>query len=261
MPTSVDQAYSQPASGLSKGKLIGAGLVLSIHIMFFWALQSGIAQKSYEKIKNTVEARIILEPKIEVAPEPPKIVPKIEVKPLPVENKVKPEPKPVPQTTTTVTATPPKASDPPKVVSAVPETPQAVAATASATSSAATSSAAIATQAPDPATASASASGTTTAVAKPSPKTGATLPKGTCEEPDYPPISMRAREEGTVLLEFTVNPDGKVVQSKVLSSSGFPRLDDAARNAFGKCKFSPATADGQPVQGTTKVRYTWTMTE
>jgi periplasmic protein TonB len=240
-----EQTYGNRPNKFSSGQLIGAGLVVGIHIVFFWALQSGVAQKSFEKIKKTVEAKIIIEPKVEVKPEPPKIEPKTEVKPK-VELKV----------------TPPKPIEPPKVVAPpVVEAPPVIAAVPSP----APSPIAIPPPAPAPVVVQAPAPPPTPVVvaapAKVIAKTGATLPKGSCEEPDYPAISARAKEEGSVLLEFTVSAEGKVIQSKVLSSSGFPRLDEAAKAAYGKCKFSPATSDGQPVQGTTKVRYNWTLTE
>jgi periplasmic protein TonB len=244
-----EQTYGTRPNKFSNGQLLGAGLVVGIHIVFFWALQSGVAQKSFEKIKKTVEAKIIIEPKVEVKPEPPKIEPKVEPK---VEVKPKLEPK----------VTPPKPLEPPKVAAPpAVEAPPIIAAVPSP----APSPIAVPAPAPVPVTvptpAAPPAPVVVTAPAKAVAKTGATLPKGSCEEPDYPAISARAKEEGSVLLEFTVSAEGKVVQSKVLSSSGFPRLDEAAKAAYSKCKFSPATTDGQPVQGTTKVRYNWTLTE
>jgi periplasmic protein TonB len=245
-----EQTYGDGPKKLTNGQIIGAGLVVGIHIVFFWALQSGVAQKSFEKIKKTVEAKIIIEPKIEVKPEPPKVEPKVEVKPK-TEPKVEPKP------------APPKPLEPPKVTTPpVVEAPPVIAAVPSPTPSPTPSP--IAAPAPVVTPAPVIAPAPVPVVAAPAKvvaKTGATLPRGSCEEPDYPPISARAKEEGSVLLEFTVSAEGKVIQSKVLSSSGFPRLDEAAKAAYGKCKFSPATSDGQPVQGTTRVRYNWVLAE
>jgi periplasmic protein TonB len=265
MATSVDpschshspiQGYGAATRTLSKGQLVGAGLVVGIHIVFFWALQSGVAQKSFEKIKKTVEAKIILEPKVEVKPEPPKIAPKVEIKPAKIE--------PKPETKIEPKVAPPKLDkplEPPKVAPTIVEAPAVIAAVPSPAPSPVSVPSPAAATAPTPNPTPAAIPAAAPTQPKAAPKTGATLAKGTCEEPDYPPISLRAKEEGAVLLEFTVSPEGKVVQSKVLSSSGFPRLDEAARNAFSKCKFSPATADGQAVQGSAKFRYNWTLTE
>lgn len=76
-----------------------------------------------------------------------------------------------------------------------------------------------------------------------------------CQEPEYPASSARLGETGRVVLELLVGVDGKVIDSKVETSSGFPRLDEAARNALSLCKFKPGTADGQPEQTWAKIAY------
>ena len=48
-------------------------------------------------------------------------------------------------------------------------------------------------------------------------------------------------------LSFLIDVDGKVLDSKVDRSSGFRRLDEAARAGLGLCKFKPATLNGLPV--------------
>jgi periplasmic protein TonB len=253
-------SYGSKVGKLSNGQLVGAGLVVGIHMVFFWALQNGVAQKSFEKVKKTIEATIITEPKLEPPKvEPPqvqpKVVPKVEVKPAKPEPKAenKPEAKVVPPKQ--IAAQP----DAPKQVTPPNEIPAVVSAATSPISVAAAAPASVQPAAAPTSTpvAAAPVAAPTKAVAK----TGATFAKGSCDEPAYPAISARAQEEGSVLLEFTVSPEGKVIQSKVLSSSGFPRLDEAAKAAYGKCKFAPATADGVPVQGSAKVRYTWTLSE
>jgi periplasmic protein TonB len=90
-------------------------------------------------------------------------------------------------------------------------------------------------------------------------RTAATQITGSCERPTYPVISKRAGEEGRVVLEFVIGVDGRVLQSKIASSSGFPRLDEAARTALSKCQFSPATVDGQPVQASTRQPFVWEL--
>src|SRR5579883_890846 len=67
-----------------------------------------------------------------------------------------------------------------------------------------------------------------------------------CREPEYPPSSARLGEAGRVVLALLVGVDGRVTDSKVEQSSGFPRLDEAAREALSLCKFKPGTVDGQP---------------
>ncbi len=55
--------------------------------------------------------------------------------------------------------------------------------------------------------------------------------------PTYPANAYSNGETGTVQLALLVNGDGKVVESKVQKSSGYPELDKAARRALSQCKF------------------------
>lgn len=67
-------------------------------------------------------------------------------------------------------------------------------------------------------------------------------------QPDYPPTSRRLGEEGSVILQVMVGTDGKVQEAKVQTSSGFPRLDEAAlKHALRAWRFNPGTEDGKPV--------------
>lgn len=76
-----------------------------------------------------------------------------------------------------------------------------------------------------------------------------------CREPEYPASSARLGEAGRVELALLVGVDGKVTESKVEKSSGFPRLDEAARSALSLCKFKPGTADGRAEQAWAKIAY------
>jgi TonB family protein len=78
-----------------------------------------------------------------------------------------------------------------------------------------------------------------------------------CERPDYPPGSIEAGESGLVLLEFLVGVDGKLLESNIKKTSGFVKLDEAARLSLSRCKFSPAHKDGVPIQSTALIEYLW----
>ncbi len=80
-----------------------------------------------------------------------------------------------------------------------------------------------------------------------------------CDEPEYPSASRRAEETGTVTLRFLIDVDGRVVDSKIETSSGFPRLDRAARDALSRCTFKAGTVDGKPEQSWASIRYTWRL--
>jgi periplasmic protein TonB len=68
--------------------------------------------------------------------------------------------------------------------------------------------------------------------------------------PRYPPESQRSRERGTVLLRVLVDALGRPAQIEVERSSGYARLDAAARNAVEKALFRPHEVNGvaQPAQ-------------
>jgi TonB family protein len=68
--------------------------------------------------------------------------------------------------------------------------------------------------------------------------------------PPYPRISLRLNEEGSVLVRIHVDADGRVSSVEVLESSGFERLDEAAKAGVRSWRFEPALQGGKPVAGT-----------
>jgi protein TonB len=68
--------------------------------------------------------------------------------------------------------------------------------------------------------------------------------------PVYPRESQRRREHGTVILRVLVDAEGRPAQIRVEQSSGFERLDSAAREAVAKFLFRPYEVNGvaQPAQ-------------
>lgn len=79
----------------------------------------------------------------------------------------------------------------------------------------------------------------------------------TCKKPEYPTESFKANESGSVLLRFFINVDGDVTQSQIERSSGYDRLDEAARTVLQACKFRPGSINGRPVAAWAPVEYTW----
>ncbi len=73
-------------------------------------------------------------------------------------------------------------------------------------------------------------------------------------EPEYPRLSVRLGEEGTVVVRIDVGADGSVVDVAVLESSGFSRLDEAAVSALRRWVFKPALAAGRAVAGSLEHR-------
>jgi bla regulator protein BlaR1 len=81
----------------------------------------------------------------------------------------------------------------------------------------------------------------------------------TCVKPMYPQTDLNAGHEGAVDLAFLVARDGSVSASKVVQSSGYASLDEAARAAIAQCRFQPALARRQAVRQWAMVRYVWTL--
>ena len=65
--------------------------------------------------------------------------------------------------------------------------------------------------------------------------------------PSYPPVSKRMREQGQVLLRVLVNTTGRADDVQLRTSSGFPRLDDSARDTVRDWKFVPARRGNEAV--------------
>lgn len=58
--------------------------------------------------------------------------------------------------------------------------------------------------------------------------------------PAYPAVSRRLGEQGRALLRVFVDADGRAREVQVQTSSGYPRLDRAARAAVERWQFAPA---------------------
>lgn len=56
----------------------------------------------------------------------------------------------------------------------------------------------------------------------------------------YPTGSRRREEQGTVKVRICVDPAGRVTDTRVADTSGFPDLDDAALRAAAQFRFKPA---------------------
>lgn len=65
--------------------------------------------------------------------------------------------------------------------------------------------------------------------------------------PEYPRVSKRIGEHGKVLLRVYVSAAGEPEQVEIRTSSGSPRLDEAARQAVWHWKFVPARQGGDEV--------------
>ncbi|HEY6645209.1 TonB family protein [Povalibacter sp.] len=64
--------------------------------------------------------------------------------------------------------------------------------------------------------------------------------------PRYPPASRKLREQGLVILRVLIDEHGVACSIEIETSSGFSRLDHAAREAVERAAFRPYVEDGSP---------------
>lgn len=93
----------------------------------------------------------------------------------------------------------------------------------------------------------------TAAKPKPKPSTDREVEPIARVQPTYPREALRARQEGTVLLNVDVDAAGNVSDVGFARRSGTRELDRAAADAVRKWKFRPAMADGKAVASTVQV--------
>ncbi len=79
-------------------------------------------------------------------------------------------------------------------------------------------------------------------------------------EPDYPPQSRRLGEQGSLVLQALIAVDGRVLEAKLVQSSGFDRLDRAALEGIkSDYRFVPGTVDGKPQPMWYTFKFTWKL--
>ncbi len=219
-------------------------VAIALHGALIAFVLSGVLEKPHTEVEPppvivqllTPEPPLKLEPP---TPEPPKPKPQ-PPKPEPV----KPQPRPEPPR-----------PEQPKPEPAKPEVrpePVKIEAPATAVAPAPTPVAPPAPPAPPPPPAP--------SVAKPSARTEVSISASYAaanRKPEYPKMSLRLGEQGTVVLTVMVKSDGSAGDVEVKSSSGFTRLDRAAADAVKTWRFNPATVDGKAVDKSYEVPITF----
>lgn len=75
----------------------------------------------------------------------------------------------------------------------------------------------------------------------------------------YPASDSHAGISGRVILRLTITPQGCMKHAEVHRSSGAPGLDDAAMDVAERMSFFPARKNGQPVEGSFLMAFTFEM--
>ncbi len=70
-------------------------------------------------------------------------------------------------------------------------------------------------------------------------------------DPEYPPLAKRARIQGLVLLQATVDEEGRINELRLVS--GHPLLNEAALAAVRQWRYSPTLLNGEPVRVITTI--------
>jgi protein TonB len=79
-------------------------------------------------------------------------------------------------------------------------------------------------------------------------------------QPPYPQQSRALGEQGSVILKVLVDVEGRVLDSQLVQSSGFPRLDQAALAGMKtNYRFMPGTVDGKPQQMWYTLKFNWKL--
>lgn len=196
-------------------------VVLVFHVALGYALVQGLARKIVEVVRQPLETKIVEE-----------------IKPPPPEKPPPPPPK--------LATPPPPYIPPPEVQVQVPV-------------SAPTITAITTVKPPEPVPPPAAPAPPPPEPVKPHVpvRTAPVVDARACEKPPYPAAALRANEIGTVQLNFLIDVDGRVLESRVARSSGSRRLDEAAREGLALCKFKPATVDGKAERSWARIEYEW----
>ncbi len=214
-------SYIQPASAGRRS--VGIVVVLVFHAILVYALVSGLARRVVEVIKAPLETKIIEEVKPEDKPPPP---PPPKLAPPPPAFIPPPEVRlqnaPVASAETITTVTQTRPSEPVPIAKPAPVAPAPVA---------------------------------------PPSNFAAVMDKTRDCVPQYPRESLAREESGTTGLLFLIDVDGRTLESKVEKSSGYRRLDEAARKALANCHYKPAMVNGQAVQAWGRLEFEWKLEE
>ena len=210
-----------PAKGppLSRNAVIALSVV-ALHVLFIWALQSGLLMRAAQIIVPVEVLAQFIEPPA------PKLDPVLPVPP------VTPTP-PKPVKTVTAKALTQPAPQPLAIADPMPSPNAPVGVTT-----------------PQPAPAPIAAPVAAVAAAPAGPPS-VQLPSNDASylqnpKPAYPPISKRLNEQGKTMVRVLIGIDGTPQRAEIATSSGYDRLDQAAIAAVMRWRYVPGKRGGVP---------------
>jgi periplasmic protein TonB len=213
-------AYSEPQAPVTR--IVGIAFVVLLHALFIYALVTGLAYRAIQVVRAPIETKIIEEAR---PPTP-------EAQPPPPPQLAPPPAAFVPPPEVHIETPPPP---PPKSTAIRVVTP--------------TKPIAPAPVAPAP----------VAPVAVPV-RVTPRLDMQRSQQPEYPAASRRLGEQGTSVIEVLVGVDGRVLDAKLLQSSGYDRLDQAAlAGVKADYHFIPGTVDGKPQPMWFTFKFNWKL--
>ena len=272
-------AYSEPQTPVTR--LVGIAFVVLLHALLIYALVTGLNYRAIEVVRTPIETRIIEEakppplealppPSPQLAPPPPAAFtppPEVHIEmppPPPPEAPLPPSPQLAPPPPAFVSPPevhieaplpPPEAPPPPSPQLAPPPPPFVLPPEVHIEKPMPMpKSTALPVVTPEKPVAPATPSVAVPVRAMPR------LDLQRSEQPEYPPVSRRLGEQGTAVIEVLVGVDGRVLDAKLLQSSGYDRLDQAAlAGAKANCRFIPGTVDGKPQTMWFTFKFNWKL--
>jgi protein TonB len=212
MNTHFYPTYGNEEKALSRSRILSFSVIVLAHLGLAYALQHGLISKVTQLLPREVVMTLI-QPETPVPEQTKPQIVQSKKTLTPVTTEVMPPKTPI--------ATPNNIPNEQAIVAAATEAPVASAKTE------------VTTQAP---------TGTPSPTAI---KTVSAVEYIRAPKAEYPRVSRRMGEEGKVTLRVLVNEKGYAEKVDIQKSSGFQRLDEAARHALMQAIFKPYLEDGR----------------
>ncbi len=86
---------------------------------------------------------------------------------------------------------------------------------------------------------------------------GLLMSPSSCTTPEWPREARRYEVDGITLVHFQIDAQGKIEDAKVVKSSSWQLLDDAALRSLVKCQFKPGLDEAG--SNTYPIQFVWTL--